>query len=356
MRTAIQLLVCLTVICAGCDVVQSQNSSLWRTKTRLQVGYEFDNNVRENPTDSLANVEDSSARILFHSRLSRRDRHTNLRLEYQGGLQTYLNNSLDNKLINDLSAFFLMKAGAFQFGLRSNGRLKVYLSDDLDYASGKAAVFFQPPRVFGFGAEVAAGVAGLEYENFTIFDYATVRYEWSVFRNLAPQLRWRASVAREVLDYERASLRFDAPANNLLIGDDLQEDRAWQIRTEVDFTREFLLNVAYSFKHNNSNSFGYDYTRHQFTLLFAVSMFDRVWLRSLAAVQLKRYAQKSLPIFPIDADPEREQSNFIIIDVSRDLNDVLSAILRFSYYSNESIVRNRFYDKTLLTLGFDFRF
>ena len=63
-----------------------------------------------------------------------------------------------------------------------------------------------------------------------------------------------------------------------------------------------------------------------------------------------------IPVFPSDIDPERDESNFIILDLSKDFNPHLTALVRLGLYDNESVIRDLFYRKVLLTAGFDVRF
>jgi len=135
-----------------------------------------------------------------------------------------------------------------------------------------------------------------------------------------------------------------------------QEDDVLGLKLTLNYTKSMLLNFSYIYENNDSNSFGYSYTKHQFVLIFGLPFANSFWLRGYGAIQIKRYDEKSLPVFPTDADTEREESNFIILDLSKDLSPNFSALLRFAFYNNESTIRSRFYNKLLLTGGFDFRF
>ncbi|MFQ5652142.1 MAG: hypothetical protein ACE5IY_19610 [bacterium] len=349
------LIFALILLCCHDDAL-SQKKPKWRTRTRLQVSYEFDDNIRENPADSSETTGDSSLRLLFHSRATRRSARSALAFEVQGGLQTYLNNAIENKLINEIKASAATRVGAVQIGVRSSGRLKIYLSDVLDYATGAAELFLRPPGVLGFGNELRLGAEGLVYNSFPIYDSSVVRFGWTVSRKLTSRVSWRASVSRSQIFYDRNAFVFDPEPDRLEVLVRKQRDRNWQVQTHFNYTRKFLLDFTYSFQHNGSNSTGYTFDMHQFVLVFGLPLSDKLWLRVYGAAQLKDYTEDSLPIFPRDIDPERDESNFFILDLSRDLSSNLSALLRFAYYNNESVIRSRFYRKSLFMLGFDFRF
>jgi len=81
-----------------CPSARTQNNGKWRIKNRLQTSYEFDDNIRENTTDSLKK-NDSSLRFLFHSRASRSGANTRLTFSYQGGLNLIFTTQLRINLL-----------------------------------------------------------------------------------------------------------------------------------------------------------------------------------------------------------------------------------------------------------------
>lgn len=143
----VALLLCILFLLHPGNPVFGQKKPKWRVKNRLQLSYEFDNNIRENPSDSLDRIEDSSARFLFSSKASRSGEKIALRFAYQGGLQTYFQHSIENKLINGIRATAILNLQKFRVGLRGAGRLKIYLNDILDYSTGSLESFVR--RHFG---------------------------------------------------------------------------------------------------------------------------------------------------------------------------------------------------------------
>jgi len=328
----------------------------WRTKSRLQASYEYDSNIRENPSDSLKNISDSSFRLLFQWRATRATPKNKLKFEYQGGLQSYFSNKIENKLINELKASAVSKLGKFAAGVRLNGRLKIYLNDVLDYSRGEAELFLQLPRVLRLSPTLRIGASQMHYQHFSAFDYSEKYLTWSVRKNLSTRTSATVNLTGNIVDYDRVALFFEPEGPTLIFNAAQQRDRQLNLKVQLNYTKRFLLNVRYAFQYNDSNSFGSTYSRHQLTLILGVPLPRQVWLRAYVALQLKNYSQANIPIFPLDADPERQESNFVIVDISKDLSPSTSLLLRLATYSNESVIRNRFYKKTLLTLGFDFRF
>ncbi len=351
----IRLCFFILLLCSPGVQLVAQEQASWRTKTRLQTSYEFDDNIRENPNDSLGLIKDSSVRFIFHSKATRRAAKSRLAFEYQGGLQTYFQNSLENKLINEIKASTLVRLGRLQLGARGNGRLKIYLSDVLDYASGNLEVFVRPPAFTNLQAEIGVKTDGITYQNHSIFDFSAVQVSVALSRKLTPGLSLRLALTRGTRSYNRLAQVFNSEIDNLRETRVRQKDESWQLRSMASYSRGFVINLTYMFQHLDSNSFGYTFNRHQVSVVFGVPLSRKTWLRGFGAVQIKNYAEDSQPILTTDLDTERDESNFLIIDLSRDLTDNLTAIARFATYRNESVTRDLFYRKSLLTLGFDFR-
>lgn len=334
------------------DLLYSQTGSSWRVKNRLQTSYEYDDNIRESPdSDSLKNLTDSSYKILFHSRASRKTQKSLFRLNYQGGLQNYFNNSIENKLINELSGYALFSLQNIQFGLKASGRLKIYLNDILDYASGSAETFLVLPKMFTFTHKLTMKAGGLDYKDFSIFNYKTSGISWTISRKLYKKLSGQLTLKSEKISYERAALTESFDLKTIR-----QQDDILGLKLNLNYTKLVLINFSYLFDNNASNSFGYSYNKHQFVLILGLPLAQNFWLRGYGAIQIKKYDEKSLPVFPTDVDTEREESNFFILDLSKDISPNLSGLLRLAFYNNESTIRSRFYNKLLLTGGFDYRF
>ena len=51
-----------------------------------------------------------------------------------------------------------------------------------------------------------------------------------------------------------------------------------------------------------------------------------------------------------------EESNFIVLDASRDISSSLTALVRFAWYKNESPWASLYYEKFLVNLGLELRF
>ncbi len=346
---------CLFVLfgLSGLEQGFAQQSPQWRLKNRLQVSYEFDDNIRENPaSDSLDRIQDSSLRFLFDSQASRTTSKTRLAFTFRGGLQTYFKNSIENKLINEFDFSGALRIYTFALGVRSSGRMKLYLNDILDYVTGAAELYVQVPLIANVKTEIGVQAAGLNYQNFSIFDYSESQIKWNLSRKLAERLAGLLEFSFRHTRYDRVA-NFSPGTPNFGLE---QQDDHYKVLWQLNYTRQVLINFSYTYQRNNSNTFGYSYSKHQLTLTFGAPLTAGIWLRGYGAYQNKRYREQAIQIFPTDLDTEREESNFFVLDLSKDVNTHFTTLIRLAYYNNESVIRSRFYRKVLLSAGFDFRF
>jgi len=350
---SVRVLLLLYLFILVCQNVNAQSSGKWRIKNRLQTSYEFDDNIRENTADSLKK-NDSSLRFIFHSRASRSGANTRLAFSYQGGLQSYFRHSIENKLINEVQFSGQYRLNKLVAGVRGNGRLKIYLNHTFDYSTGSFELFFRLPPISNVFNEFAVNAAGLKYQNFPGFNYSEKQLKWTISKKLSSGLTGVLELSGKSIDYDRNIVITTEDSTDF--PDIQQKDDNYQLQFKLNYTKSVLVNFSYSLQHNDSNSPGYNYTRQQFVLIVGIPLSSKTWLRGYAAAQFKVYPEEVLPIFPIDVDTEREESNFFVLDISRDLSSNLSALLRFAYYNNESVIRSTFYRKAIITTGFDFRF
>lgn len=328
----------------------------WRTQTRLQATYEFDDNVFESISDSIRPIEDTSLKFIFHWRASWQQPRRRLTLAYRSGLQTYFDYPRDNKLIHDFDGRLTMINEKITLGLRAHGRLKLYLNDVLDYVRGWGEIFVRLPSMFRLEHEIAFRGGRLHYQEFADFDFGHTQLFWRASRPLASPLNLRLELAGQRSTYNRSALVYQPEDSTLSSRGVQQEDRRLAADMRVNYTRSMLVSLGYGFEYNDSNSFGFSYHQHRVVGLFGLSLPGRIWLRGYGGLQWKVYREALPRALPVDVERERTESNFLIVDVSRDLNPTVALLVRLAYYDNESIIRGAFYRKTVLSAGVDIRF
>jgi hypothetical protein len=123
----------------------------------------------------------------------------------------------------------------------------------------------------------------------------------------------------------------------------------------MTYGRKLVTQLAVEAQINRSNSFGYDYTRFRASGLLGFRPAKNWLLRAAGTLQRKRYRDDLARLNIRDLDTEREQSNFLVFDISRDFSAEISLLARAAIYNNESTVPGVFYRKMLYFTGLEVR-
>jgi hypothetical protein len=328
----------------------SQSDSPWRFSNRIQLSLDFDNNVEE----SLHNQQDAIAnRLVFQTKIKRTGKKSHFSLGYHGGLSIYNDFVSENKLINEAFCnYSYLLTKHFNIGLKSFGRLKLFLNKESDYVFGNVSPFIQ----FKINSQNSVKFGYLNES----LDYAkSIQYDFSHSAAFAQiQHRFHNGASLSLL-YRSSQYTFDRLTNTLNLdfySRDYQQDRVIFFSLGSDFMwRGFLINAAINYENNHSNSYGFEYERYFVNLMFAKNIKSFI-LRSYLTWQNKSYLDQFLPTWPIELDSEREQSNFFVLDISRDFSPTITGLVRLAWYNNESPWASFYYNKTLLSVGVELRF
>lgn len=347
------LAVMITIMFLGHGAFGQSTDRNWRLNNRIQIGLEEDSNVEE----SLNQAESARAlRFQFHSQARRCWARTSVQLSYQGGYQLYWSYAQENKLINEIGAqttFQLSKR--LRIGIESWGRLKMFLNREPRYALGNIGPFLNVRLPQGLILRVSYKSEGLDYAATDYYDYGGqsvgIQLGKRLYRglNITPKWGW-------------SSFRFNRPAfgvspwGNWEPLDTQQQDYLLRYGCQVDWMWQgLLLNLTYYYETYNSNSYGYNFNRHRLNAVAAKRCFGLL-LRFYATVQKKSYTDDLLPFWPLELDTEKEENNFLVVDISRELFPKVILILRVAWYENESPWPNLYYSKRLANIGLEFRF
>jgi len=329
------------------------SQSEWLLSNRLQAGGEHDDNIFESsarPTSAY------SGRLLFSSRADRSWQRAQLFLAYSGGLQTYASHSVENKLTNEASAEARWNVSRWcQLRGALNGTLKIYLNDRYDFGTTQSAlnVALLMPR--NWTLKLSATTARLDYAESDDFDFLSRAFGATARRPISGWLIAEGGAHFSRLEYLRFAFDY-APFGFWSPTDEKQRDSQTSIHARLIIGRRFLVNLSGEWQRNSSNSLGYDYERWRFSLIAALRLHSKWLLRIAALRQHKKYLEALPPILPIELDTERNESNFVVADLSYDLSSHLGWLLRASYYDNEAAIRGLFYQKTVLFSGIEYRF
>ncbi len=342
--------ICAAIFLFAAGLCTAQGNSPWIFSNRIQYSLERDSNVQE----SLESPKNATAnRLLFQTKIKRAGKKSNLVLGYHGGLALYNDFSSENKLINEASFSYSHKIhGKFLWGIKSFGRLKFFINNETDYAFGNVTPFLRININRQNSAEIGYLYEGLDYAK-------SVRYDFNS-SSFYSRLTHRFPMGLALfLHYRFGTQQFDRLTNTLNLNlQDLteQEDKVHLFSFGTDFLwGGFLFNASYNFEQNSSNSYGFEYNRHYVNFIFAKNI-RSVLLRGYLTWQNKNYLDEFLPSWPTKLDTEREESNFIVLDASKDISSSITTLVRFAWYKNESPWASLYYEKLLVNVGLELRF
>ena len=324
----------------------------WKLSHRLQGGWEYDSNIFESSSRRAAS---GSARFILNTRGERRSPRWQMQYHYSTALQAYNGYRNENKLSHEAAAALGARLQPWlQLTAQANGTLKFYLENAADYGTtsgNTTASFFLPAR---FAAEVSGETGQLDYAETDLYDFTFTGVELTLRRPIVATGAVAISLNRRTLHYERQKLYYDA-LSGLIVGPDKQRDALTTLRVAVTYGRKVVAQCAVEAQRNRSNSFGYDFNRLRVSGLLGFRPHAGWMLRAAGLLQSKTYRDDLAQLNLRDLDTEREQSNFFVVDLSRDLSAEIAVMARAAIYDNESTVPGVFYRKILYFAGLEVR-
>lgn len=324
----------------------------WKLSHRLQSGWEYDSNIFESGSRRVAS---GSARFLLNTRGERRSSRWQTQYHYSTALQAYNGHRTENKLSHEAAAALGARLRPWlHLAAQATGTLKFYLENAADYGTTSGnltASFLLPAR---FTAEASAETGQLDYVTTDLYDFTFDGVELGLRRSLTVNGAVAVSLNRRMLDYERQRLYYDSQLG-LIIGPAKQQDALTTLRVAVTYGRKVVAQCAVEAQRNRSNSFGYDFNRLRVSGLLGFRPRAGWMLRAAGLLQSKTYRDDLSKLNLLDLDTEREQSNFLVVDLSRDLSAEIALVTRAAFYDNESTVPGVFYRKTLYFAGLEVR-
>jgi hypothetical protein len=326
----------------------------WRLAHRLQGGGEYDSNIYET---SAQRTTSGSARFFLSTRGDRRNERWLINYAYAAALQNYPRHGDENKLSHDLSGQVAVRLWRWlQLSSRANGTLKVYLENTADYATTLGNLVASLSLPHKLLADLSLETGQLDYAKTGIYDFDfTFRgAELALRRSLTASSTLETTLNRRVVRYERRARAY-GPSQQLEDKAELQRDVLTTFHAAMTYGRKLVTQVAVEAQINRSNSFGYDFTRFRASGLMGFRPAKNWLLRAAGTLQRKRYRDDLARLNIRDLDTEREQSNFLVFDISRDFSAEISLLARAAIYNNESTVPGVFYRKMLYFTGLEVR-
>jgi hypothetical protein len=329
-------------------------SAQWQSKNRVQIGCELDNNIYETHENS---ARKPSLRLLFQSQWERRTAAAYLNFCGVIGYQGYATEAREDKITDEWQLRFEQRLGRrFTAGLDGWARLKHFLFESIDYHSAAATGFLRANLPRNWAVVLSLQPQMQDYWASTGFDQHGLEMNFALNKSFSRQLTAEVTATRTQLNFTRQAYWQPTPSDSLVLRGTRQTDRMGRLALNVRYYRGFLVSGSYFYESYLSNNFGLSYASHRWLGSFSKKISPRLLLRLYAMLQKKNYHESLAPLTPLQLDPERNESNFLILDISRSLAPETSLFLRLAWYNNESLFRSQYYQKRTCIVGLEGRF
>ncbi|MBL7094969.1 hypothetical protein ISS22_13460 [candidate division KSB1 bacterium] len=348
----LKIVICFLLLTNTSVFSQSQKKS-WTIKTRIQHGVEYDNNIEESRDFAQS---DGLMKLVLNSKLKYFQNKWFVQLNYHGGMQYYFASQFENKFSHDFSgAVSYWQSRRIRIGGNFHTRLKAYSRRNWDYFLTDYETFIS----FPFSRSELTfyyTLQGLNYLSYDQFDFGVNKFAMAFQTKLGKYNTIRLKGCLQNINFVRYALSYDPQLEEILIKGQKQKDKNSYFSFQWRYQKKWLLSTEYLYQKNRSNSYGFSYQFHRITLSAATHFKMGLLMRLFAGLQRKKYAEALDKLIVTELDSERERSNFVILDFSKDLTGHLSALIRLSYYYNESPIPGRYYRKSLSSFSLEYRF
>ncbi|MBN1350212.1 hypothetical protein JXJ21_12430 [candidate division KSB1 bacterium] len=334
--------------------ILSAGQKLWRFANRLQIGAEFDSNMRESRYSPDAGY---ALKTLFHSKGSLIKNRWQSNFQFMGGYQAYPEFAEDNKLLNEVNASLGYQAlSRIQVGAESNLKFKFFVNKPWDYATGSGSLWVKTFFPDGIVLRLNLGMNGLDYASYDFYDFEGQFMQLSLSKQMTASISMRLGFFYHETRYLRDAFAYQSGTLLVFSPDKQQTDYSTAGALHFQYCGKFLITLSYQLQNNISNSYGLGFLRHRWQFFYSQTILNAFLLRCSGSYQKKNYRDELTPFVGLELDTEREENSFLVADFSKTIFSGTDLLLRYAIYQNESPLRALYYDKKLLLLGLEYHF
>ena len=134
-----------------------------------------------------------------------------------------------------------------------------------------------------------------------------------------------------------------------------QRDNLHQIDLALSWRRAWLATLIYTLQHNGSNNYGFSYWNNRFSLLHGRRLPGEIYLNAYLFFELRRYSDKTDRPILTEIITEENDNNGAVIKLSHPISSHLDASATWSFYRNQSSLRDLDFHKNLLNFALTWR-
>jgi hypothetical protein len=283
-----------------------------------------------------------------------------LSVNYSGGLDVYATRSIDDRAVHSFVGCteipFWRKAS---IGFELQAKDKTFLRIQRGYFTGRAVPFLRM-NLFDWAVLKASWVASLfDFNPGSAFDYGSRGAELTLESSPLPRVRWSLGYASYELRFKRQAVKFIFPEYRISPWIPLgfnQNDRITSFSASIEAYCWAYWLLRFSNEADRSNGYGYSYRDPEFELVFSKMLPWGLNLKLFWTQRRKMYSDPFTPFLQVRPDAEDETSSRTLLDVSKALDDKVTARLRLARYQNESPFRDLYFRKDIASLGCTYEF
>ena len=356
----------LAVLLFSCPDFLAGASRSTTTETRLACSWEYDDNVFQESSGQMgsgAGLVSLFSRILFRYPATLTQFNCNI-----GYKDHYRLSEEETRRAGDILAYRLSLDSEKRFsanwfaGTETEFKQRhVYRKSELDllseegYLRGSGKLYARRNLHHKDALTFSYRYSFFDFDTFKSFNYGAHGPSLKYSRNLSPRLTGSVSYTLTRRGYKREVFALDHQGSLVQLPI-RQNDNHHQFDFSVGYSGAFLANFIYSLQNNDSNSYGFSYWNNRFIILLAGKLPRDFFLNAYLFFEIKRYSDKVSEPILIDIITGENDNNGAVIKLSKPLGPVWEGAATFSFYRNESSIRDLNFRKSLINLGLTCRF
>ena len=346
--------------------------SAWRYNQDIRLSYEFDDNVQEQLDDP---VQAQVARLAYTGDILWGASEQSVTLEYQGGFKQHFGGiqrelNVSSQFVNEGTVAYLRKVTP---RLAVGGELGVkhrawtddqffFINEDgfLRRRGELTALIDLEPLDASHDARMRLGLSWTD-DKYKNLDQPFGSYAWGGYASMTKEF---GEDVEATVVYSLDRIRFpgratlepgDLPQNILSPQGERQQDHLHELGAKVQWFGDVSIVGDYSFRYNDSNSFGLRYVSHTVGIQVLKTLPWRMLVHGFAQVELRSFLEPVPNVTAGSLDTGEAQNNVMLLRLVKDVTEDYSIEARYARYRNEAITLNDFYTKNIWSVGVIYR-
>lgn len=357
------------LLASGALGAQTPGQSPWSYDHDMRLTYEYDDNINEGVVDP---VHAQVARLSYRGDVRwGSSGEQRLSMTYQGGFKRHFDYEADvtNQFINEGTVGYQRRVAEDLaltgiFGIKNRAWTDGFFfinEDGFTRFSGAFSGLLNLESLSGdelSTLELGVRYTDTDFENLDAsFGNHIIGAYAAVSKDFGPDLSatWMYSFDRIRYPGRGALEPGDDPTAILRgITRDRQEDQFHELGTIVTWLGGVSVEAEYSFRLNESNSFGFSYVSHNFGLQLLRRLPWGILAQFYGQLELRDFNEPVPNTFG-SLDTGETEDNVLMLRVVKDVSPDYSLEVRYGWYRSEAITLNDFYTKNIYAVGMNYR-